>query len=100
MIAHEAAHVAAHDNLTRLLFLCAPMCPGMSHTERELESAWTAASEEAADDLARGDPRSSLALASALTKVSRLAAAQQPPLVHVSAILSGSAIEWRVRRLL
>jgi Zn-dependent protease with chaperone function len=100
MIAHEAAHVAARDNLTRLLFLCAPMFAGMSRTKRELEGAWTAASEEAADDLARVDTRSSLALASALTKVSRLAVGQQSPLVHVSAILSGSAIERRVRRLL
>jgi beta-lactamase regulating signal transducer with metallopeptidase domain len=100
MIAHEAAHVAARDNLTRLLFLCAVPMRGLAGTATELETAWTKATEEAADDLACRDVRSALALASALTKVSRLAAGHRAPLLHASAILSGAAIEHRVRRLL
>jgi hypothetical protein len=67
MIAHEHAHVGARDNLTRFCFLCAPFAqPAVA---RALEMAWTRASEEAADDAARRDERTSLALASALTKV-------------------------------
>lgn len=100
MIAHESAHVAARDNLTRLLFLCAPVLGAGSKTAAEIERAWTKASEEAADDLARDNRTTSLALASALTKVARMAAGTSTPLLHASAILSGSAIEHRVRRLL
>jgi hypothetical protein len=100
MIAHEAAHVTAHDNLTRLLFLCAVPMRGLSRTAAELEAAWTKATEEAADDMACRNGRSALALASALTKVSRLAAGRTAPLLHASAVLSGTAIEDRVLRLL
>jgi Zn-dependent protease with chaperone function len=100
MIAHEKAHVAARDNLTRLLFLCAVPMRGLSRSAAEIETSWTKATEEAADDLACRDEGSALALASALLKVSRLAAGQRAPLLHASAILSGAVIEHRVRRLL
>jgi Zn-dependent protease with chaperone function len=100
MIAHEKAHVSARDNLTRLLFLCALPMRGLSRVAAEIETSWTKATEEAADDLACRDERSALALASALLKVSRLAAGQRAPLLHASAILSGAVIEHRVRRLL
>ena len=98
MIAHERAHVAARDNLTRLCFLCAPFA--LPRVARDLELAWTRASEEAADDAARRDERTSLALASALTKVAQLAIGQPMPLLHVSAIFSGSSVAERVYRLL
>lgn len=98
MIAHEHAHVGARDNLTRLCFLCAPFAHRV--VAGELELAWTRASEEAADDAARRDEQTSLALASALTKVARLAIGQPMPLLHVSAIFSGSSVAERVRRLL
>jgi hypothetical protein len=98
MIAHEHAHVGARDNLTRFCFLCAPFAqPAVA---RALEMAWTRASEEAADDAARRDERTSLALASALTKVARLAVGQPMPPLHASAIFSGSSVAERVRRLL
>ena len=100
MLAHEEAHVAAHDNLTRLLFLCALPVFGFSRLAAELEASWTKATEEAADDLACRDDRSALALASALTKVLRLAAGHHAPVLHASAILTGATIEHRVRRLL
>lgn len=99
IIAHEAAHVDARDNLTRLLFASTPVVPFVSRTAAEIESAWVAASEEAADDAARRDEPSALALASALTKVARMASGGAP-LLHASAILSGSSVEHRVRRLL
>jgi hypothetical protein len=98
VMAHEAAHVAAGDNLMRFLFACAPFAG--ARVAGEIEQAWTHAAEERADDFARRDSRSSLALASALTKVARLAAEQQTALLQASAILSGSDIEERVRRLL
>ncbi len=43
---------------------------------------------------------SALLLASALTKVARLALSAPTPLLHASAILSGDSVEHRVRRLL
>jgi hypothetical protein len=99
MIAHELAHVRAGDNITRLLFTAAPIVPFSSRTGREIEQDWIAASEQAADDEARRSGQSGLALASAITKVARLATGSAP-LVNASAILSGSGVEYRVRRLL
>jgi beta-lactamase regulating signal transducer with metallopeptidase domain len=99
IIAHEAEHVRAHDNLTRLLFVGAPAVPWVSRINTEIERAWIAAAEDAADDAARRDERSAMALASALTKVARMATSS-PPLLHASAILSGSGVEHRIRRLL
>jgi Zn-dependent protease with chaperone function len=99
IVAHEAAHVASRDNLTRLLFAGTPIVPFVSHYNRELESAWVAAAEDAADDAARRETRCATALASALAKVARMASGSAP-LLHASAILSGSGVEHRVRRLL
>jgi Zn-dependent protease with chaperone function len=98
IIAHERAHVSARDNVTRACFLCTPFAIG--RVASQLELAWTRASEEAADDAARCDERSSLALASALTKVARLAVNQPMPLLHASAIFSGSSVAERVQRIL
>jgi Zn-dependent protease with chaperone function len=100
MVAHECAHIEARDNVTRLGFLCAPLAPIGRRTFSELESQWIRASEEAADDWARMRADTSLALASALTKVARLACNHDTPVIHASAILSGSAVERRIRRLL
>jgi Zn-dependent protease with chaperone function len=98
MIAHERSHIAARDNLTRLVLLCAPFA--LPQVARDLDAAWTRASEEAADDDARCDEQTSLALASALTKVARLAVGRPAPLLHMSAIFSGSSVTERVRRLM
>jgi Zn-dependent protease with chaperone function len=98
MCAHEEAHVAAGDNFTRLLLLATPF--PLTASARELEAAWTRAADDAADDAARRDARAAVALASALIKVARLAARQPMPLLHVSAIFSGSSVNDRVRRLL
>lgn len=95
--AHERAHVAGHDNLTRLLFTLAPTA---GRAAARLERAWTATAEEIADVHARatGD---GVTLAQALTKVERLAvgAPSAPPLA-ISALIGDDSLERRVRRLL
>ncbi len=99
MVAHEVAHVRAADNVMRFLFLSAPAARFGTGVMADIEHAWTAAAEERADDCARIDAQSSLALASALTKVARLAANTHVPVLHASSIFSGIAVEARVRRL-
>lgn len=95
--AHEHAHVAARDNLTRVLFALAPAAGASA---ARLERAWAATAEEAADLGARaaGD---GVTLARALTTVARLAlgAPLAPPLA-MSAFIGGDSLEARVTRLL
>lgn len=95
--AHEQAHVAARDNLTRVLFVLAPAAGTAAAL---VEDAWASTAEEAADLDARaaGD---GLTLASALTTVARLAVGVAPaPPVAMSAFIGGDSLESRVRRLL
>ena len=96
--AHEAAHVAARDNLLRLLFRVTPGARFASRIDAELEREWVAAAEEAADADARreADP---LDLASALIKVGRLSAHGTPEPTDVSALIGSNDLEARVRRL-
>jgi beta-lactamase regulating signal transducer with metallopeptidase domain len=76
-IRHESAHVAARDNLTRLLLMSTP---GLGC--RALEDAWCQHAERAADDAAAADSRQQrLDLAEALVVVSRLGINPSPPLV-------------------
>ncbi|MFN7979475.1 MAG: hypothetical protein U0P30_15170 [Vicinamibacterales bacterium] len=93
--AHERAHLAAHDNRSRLLFLLAP---GAGAAAAELEQRWNDTAEEIADLQARaaGD---GLTLAGALTKVARLAVAPAPTPCLASALIGGDTLEQRVRRL-
>lgn len=95
--AHEHAHVASRDNLTRVLFVLAPAA---GTAAARLERAWAATAEEAADLAARaaGD---GVTLARALTAVARLAlgAPLAPPLA-MSAFIGGDSLEARVTRLL
>lgn len=93
--AHERAHLAAHDNRSRLLFLLAP---GVGAAGAELEQRWNDTAEEIADLQARaaGD---GLTLASALTKVARLAFSPSPTPCLASALIGGDTLELRVRRL-
>ena len=95
MVAHECAHVSARDNLKRLAIRA---CPGVFGVGRRLDSAWSAAAEEAADARAAGlDARARLNLADALIHVARLAVPAAPPLA--SAFYLGGSIDARVRRL-
>jgi hypothetical protein len=96
--AHESAHVRAGDNLIRLLFALTPGARLATAVSRRLEDEWLAASEESADQ--RASARTSpLDLASALTKVARLAPVMISP-VSASALINVSDVNTRVRRLL
>ncbi len=95
--AHERAHVAALDNLTRAAFAATPLPAGLSS---RLEPAWAAAAEEAADLAARAEG-SGVTLASALLKVAGLALPSPPPRTALaSALIGAGGLESRVRRLL
>jgi Zn-dependent protease with chaperone function len=102
VLAHEAAHMSARDNLKLLLLLTLPDALAWLPTGGALTEQWRAATELEADERASGaDPRKRLALASALIKVARLSLASgRParPAQRSSAPLSG--LEHRVRRLL
>ena len=99
MLAHEAAHMSARDNLKLLLLLTLPDALAWLRTGRALTERWRAAAELEADERASGaDPRKRLALASALIKVARLSLASGRQRRAVSATASG--LEHRVRRLL
>jgi beta-lactamase regulating signal transducer with metallopeptidase domain len=98
---HERAHLAARDNLKRLLLLAAPGMPPGFDGFRALDRHWALFAEFAADDLAvAGDPRRSLSLASALVRVARLG--QAPPLPEASTgfVGPGCHLAERVERLL
>jgi hypothetical protein len=95
---HEAAHLAARDNLKRTAVKLAPDWLSFTAAGSEIESAWTIATEEEADDRAAGpDGARSLDVASALIKAARLAPAHCP---SVSSFCEESSIVRRVARLL
>ena len=93
--AHERAHLVAHDNRSRLLFLLAP---GAGGAASQLERLWNDAAEEIADLQARaaGD---GVTLARALMKVARLALGPVPTPCLASTLIGGDTLEQRVRRL-
>jgi Zn-dependent protease with chaperone function len=104
VLAHEAAHLDARDNLKRLMLLIMPDALAWLSTGRALTEHWRAATELEADERASGsDPRKRVALASALIKVARLSIASgRPRQVTEATRPSGSLVglEHRVRRLL
>jgi Zn-dependent protease with chaperone function len=90
---HEVAHMRSRDNLKKLVFRFCPF-PGMSHLER----TWSHAAELAADDAAVSSEENAADLASALVKLSRIAAVEPAP-ICTTGFVSGS-ISDRVSRLL
>jgi Zn-dependent protease with chaperone function len=101
VIAHEAAHVSARDNLKLLLLLASPDALAWMPLGTALTERWRTAAEFAADQRAAGnDPHKRLALASALIKVARLfnAGEQARPALTMAVALDDVA--GRVRRLL
>jgi Zn-dependent protease with chaperone function len=101
VIAHEAAHVSAHDNVKLLLQIISPDALAWMPTGRALTERWRAATELAADAQASGcDPRKRVALASALVKVARLSSgpARRSPALSMPVALDD--VECRVRELL
>ena len=99
ILAHEAAHVAARDNLKRALLRAAPDPLAWTPLGRRLREEWSVAAEAAADEAAAsGGPETRLALASALVRLARAAATPEP--LAGAAVLDGSPVTSRVRRLL
>ena len=99
IVAHESAHVRSRDNLVRLLFQLTPGVGVARAIAGRLDHAWIVAAEEAADAAARRRT-AALELASALTKVARLAAACECEAMLASALIGSDNLQARVRRLL
>ncbi|HVF55251.1 MAG TPA: M48 family metalloprotease [Pyrinomonadaceae bacterium] len=101
-VAHETAHVAAHDNLKRTLL---NFCRDVMLTipcARTLDDAWSVESEAAADErAASAGAFSALTLAGALVKIARMAPAGMKPFMPVGSYIAGDAgcVERRVRLL-
>jgi Zn-dependent protease with chaperone function len=101
VLAHEAAHVDARDNLKLLMLLTMPDALAWLSTGSALTEHWRAATELEADERASGaDPRKRVALASALIKVARLSIASGRPRRASRASTQLHGLEHRVRRLL
>lgn len=101
VVAHEAAHVSARDNLKLLLFLACPDALAWTALGADLTSRWRTAAEFAADRRATGDdPRKRLALASALIKVARLLKVSHGARRVLTMPVAMDDVEGRVRELL
>ena len=101
VLAHEAAHMDARDNLKLLMLVTMPDALAWLTTGRALTAHWRAATELEADERASGaDPRKRVALASALIKVARLSLASGRPRAASRVGTQLSGLEHRVRRLL
>jgi Zn-dependent protease with chaperone function len=90
---HELQHMKSRDNLKKLIFRFCPF-PGMA----SLESAWSEASELAADDAAVSNQRDAVDLAAALVKLSRLVPVEAAPVCTVSFV--ADSLSERVSRLI
>lgn len=106
VLAHEAAHMDARDNLKLLMLLAMPDPLAWLPTGSALREHWRAATELEADERASGsDPRKRVALASALIKVARLSIASSIGGTRSDRGTSGpgtqsGGLEQRIRRLL
>jgi hypothetical protein len=101
VIAHEAAHVSARDNLKQLLLLASPDLLGWTRVGADLTQRWRAAAELEADQRATGnDPRRRVALAAALIKVARALGTAERARPVLSMAVASDDVEARVRRLL
>lgn len=101
VLAHEAAHLAARDNLKLLLFATAPDPLAWTPLAGTLAERWRDAAEREADQRATGgDPRRRLALASALIKVARLLRGGGAPRLALGMPVAADDVSGRVQRLL
>jgi len=100
VIAHEAAHVSARDNLKQLLLLASPDPLAWTPLGRTLTQRWRSAAELEADRRATGgDSGRRVALAAALIKVARLVGSpERAPALTMR--ITGDDVEGRVRQLL
>lgn len=101
VLAHEAAHVTAHDNLKLLLLIAAPDALSLTPLAASLTERWRAAAESEADARATGtDAGRRLALASALIKLARLINRREAPRPALGMSVAGDDVPARVRALL
>jgi len=101
VIAHEAAHVSARDNLKQLLVIASPDALSWTRVAADLTRRWRAAAELEADQRAtENDPRKRVALAAALIKVARAWGAAQRVRPVLSMPVASDDVEARVRKLL
>lgn len=101
VLAHESGHVAAGDNLKRLLLKLLPDVLAWLPAGRALEKAWEGASETAADAWAAcARPGAALDLAAALVRVARLGAGGGWVELPARALLDDGSVAPRVQRLL
>jgi Zn-dependent protease with chaperone function len=103
-VAHENAHIAAHDNLKRGLLRACRDALLIIPCGRLLDHAWSQASEEAADEQAAfGGASVALDLASALVKIARMIPVGARPAMPAGVLLLGDGekvgVRDRVRRL-
>lgn len=103
-VAHEAGHLAAHDNLKRWLMRACRDVLVIVPTGRLLDRAWKDATESAADErAASAGAHVALDLASALVKIARLVPVGGKPTMPAGAYLIGedttNGIAERVREL-
>jgi Zn-dependent protease with chaperone function len=101
VVAHEAAHVSARDNLKLLLMLTCPDALAWTRLGLAMSERWRTAAEFAADQRATGDdPHKRVALAAALIKVARLFGARQRARPALTMPVALDDVEGRVRQLL
>jgi beta-lactamase regulating signal transducer with metallopeptidase domain len=101
VVAHEAAHVSARDNLKLLLLLACPDVLAWTALGAALSERWRTAAEFAADRRATGDdPQKRVALASALIKVARLFDTGDCSWHALTMPVALDDVEGRVRQLL
>jgi Zn-dependent protease with chaperone function len=101
VVAHEAAHVSARDNVKLLLLIASPDALAWIPFGAALTARWRVAAEFAADECATGhDPRKRVDLASALIKVARLSTASSRTLPTLCMPVGVDDVDGRVRRLL
>ncbi len=101
VVAHEAAHVSARDNLKLLLLLACPDALAWTALGAALSERWRTEAEFAADQRATGDdPHKRVALASALIKVARLFDTSYRARQALTMPVALNDVEDRVRQLL
>jgi len=101
VLAHEAAHLRARDNLTGLLLRACPDGFVWGREAGVLERAWREAAEQAADEhAALGAPGRAASLAAALVKVARMVPQGTHLGLPAAALHGGEAVADRVARLL
>jgi Zn-dependent protease with chaperone function len=102
VVAHETAHIHAHDNLKLFLMLASPDMLAWTALGATLTDRWRTEAERDADGRATGDDlRKRVALASALIKVARLFNAyEQSRPAATSMAVANDDVSCRVRLLL